>query len=187
MPCSPRKAAQTIGFFALQTEASSVSVRKAVKLVYLADRESVRRRGHPIQDEARVSMPHGPVNSATYEYLKGAYDPERSGWSAYLADKADHEVGLARNDITLDDLDELSQSEIQILSDVWERFGGMDRWALRDWTHDAANVPEWKDPNGSSHRITLREIMDAVGMDHAKERSHEYQSLQKAQDILASL
>lgn len=187
MPYSPRKAAQTIAFFALQTGTFSVSVLKAVKLVYLADRESVRRRGHPIQDEARVSMPHGPVNSATYEFLSGAYDPEQSGWAAYLSDKANHEVGLARNDITVEELDELSQNEIQILSDVWERFGGMDRWALRDWTHDAANVPEWKDPNGSSRRISLQEIMDAVGVDHAEERSREYQSLQKAQDILASL
>ncbi len=187
MPYSPRKAAQTIAFFALQTGASAVSVLKAVKLVYLADRESVRRRGHPIQDEVRVSMPHGPVNSVTYDFLSGSYDPEKSGWADYLTDRANNIVGLAEENITVDDLDELSQSEIQILSDVWEQFGGMDRWALRDWTHNADNVPEWKDPNGSSRRITLREIMDAVGVDHAKERSREYQSLQKAQDLLASL
>lgn len=187
MTYNPRKAAQTIAYFALQSGGAAVSVLKAVKLVYLADRESVKRRGHPIQNEARVSMPHGPVNSITYDYLSGVYDPEGVGWADFLKDREDHNVGLANANITVDDLDELSQAELAILADVWTQFGNMNKWALRDWTHVAENVPEWKDPNGSSRKISLQEIMQAVGIDEAKKRAREYQSLQNAQDILASL
>ena len=187
MAYNPRKAAQTIAFFALQSGQGAVSVLKAVKLVYLADRESVKRRGHPIQDEPRVSMPHGPVNSTTYDYLSGTYDPDIAGWSEFLTDRENHNVGLARTDLTVDDLDELSRTEIAVLSEVWGQFGNMDKWALRDWTHAKENVPEWKDPNGSSRKISLTDIMNAVGVVDANKRAHEYQSIQNARDILASL
>jgi uncharacterized phage-associated protein len=184
---NPRKAAQTIAFFALQSGQGTVSVLKAVKLVYLADRESVKRRGHPIQDEPRVSMPHGPVNSTTYDYLSGTYDPDIAGWSEFLTDRENNNVGLTRANMTVDDLDELSRTEVALLSDVWGQFGNMDKWALRDWTHVEENVPEWKDPKGSSRRISLTDIMNAVGVVDADKRSNEYQSIQNARDILASL
>ena len=187
MSYNPRKAAQTIAFFVLQSGQGDVSVLKAVKLVYLADRESVKRRGHPIQNEPRVSMPHGPVNSTTYDYLCGAYDPDTVGWSDFLTDKENHKVGLARTDLSVDDLDELSRAEIAILADVWAQFGKMDQWALRDWTHVKENVPEWKDPRGSSRRISLVEILNAVGVVDGRKRARAYQNLLNAHDILASL
>lgn len=187
MAYNPRKAAQTIAFFALQSGQGAVPVLKAVKLVYLADRESVKRRGHPIQDEPRFSMPHGPVNSTTYDYLSGTYDPDGSGWAEFLTDGENHNVGLARADISVGDFDELSQTELSLLHDVWSQFGGMDKWALRDWTHVQENVPEWKDPNGSSRRISLTDIMNAVGVVDSDRRAGEYQSIQNARDILAAL
>lgn len=132
-------------------------------------------------------MPHGPVNSITYEYLSGAYDPDNVGWSDFLTDRENHNVGLANRNIAVHDLDELSQAEIVILADVWAQFGSMDKWTLRDWTHVEENVPEWKDPNGSSRSISLHEIMEAVGVDEPEKRARDYQSLLKAQEVLASL
>lgn len=183
MPYLPRKAAQIIAFFAMK-EGGKINVLKVIKLVYLADRESVRRRGHPILDESRVSMPHGPVNSLTLDYLNGFYRDD-GGWSQFLTDRANNDVGLANSEITHEMLDELSQREISILENIWAEFGDMDRFDLADWTHD--NVAEWEDPNGSSRQIPLERMISAVGLDKPIERARELESLNKATSFLASL
>lgn len=159
MAYNARKAAQTIAFFAMKNGALPLAVIKAVKLVYLADRESVRRFGFPIQDEDRVSMKHGPVNSETYAMINGEADPVASGWSDFLRDREDHNLALARPDLSEDDLDELSDADIEALNAVWERFGHMTKWQLRDWTHVQANVPEWEDPGSSSSLIPMTRMM----------------------------
>ncbi|MEI4195885.1 Panacea domain-containing protein [Roseovarius sp. E0-M6] len=183
MSYDPRKAAQTIAFFAMK-EGGAINVLKVIKLVYLADRESLRLRGHPIQDEGRVSMPHGPVNSLTLDYLNGFYRDD-GGWSQFLRDRANNDVGLASQEVTPDSLDELSKREIGILENVWAEFGHMDRFDLADWTHD--NIAEWEDPNGSSRRIPLDRMMAAVGLDKPIERARELESLNQATSFLASL
>lgn len=185
MPYNQRKAAQTIAYFALK-DARTINVLKAIKLVYLADRESLRVRGHPIQDEARSSMPHGPVNSVTYDWIKGSYRDDGT-WSAVLTDRADHNVAVANDELTISDLDELSERELEILKRIWAKFGQMDQFALADWTHDPNNVPEWEDPNGSSKPIQLATMMAAVGLDHPLERARELEGLDHASDLLAAL
>jgi len=187
MTYNPRKAAQTIAYLSLKNDGEPLFIIKAVKLVYLADRESLRRRGHPIQSESRVSMPHGPVNSLTLDYLNGAYDQQASGWSDFLSDRANNLVGLSRKNITASDLDQLSRAEMSILDSVWEEFGKMDRFELRDWTHDPDNVPEWEDPNGSSSNIPLAKMMAAVGLNQSIQRARELESLEQASHLLDAL
>lgn len=186
MPYNPKKAAQTIAYFAMR-EGGSINVLKVIKLVYLADRESLRSRGHPIQDEPRFSLPHGPINSTTLDHLNGAYRDNQPVWQKVLEARAGNNVGMANNDLTEADLDMLSKRELSILNDVWNRLGHMDRFDLADWTHLPKNVAEWQDPNGSRLNITLERMMTAVGLDHSSERTREYNSLKEAQNILASL
>lgn len=183
MPYNPRKAAQTIAFFAMK-EGGSINVLKVVKLVYLADRESLRVRGFPIQYEARFSMPHGPVNSTTLDYLNGFYRDD-GGWSDFLRDRANNDVGLADPNTTSHTLDELSEREIEVLERVWSEFGHMDRFDLAEWTHD--HIPEWEDPHGSSRRIPLDRMMAAVGLEKSVERARELESLDRASGLLGSL
>ncbi|MGB0412416.1 MAG: Panacea domain-containing protein [Pikeienuella sp.] len=183
MTYDPQKAAQTIAFFAMQ-EGATINILKVVKLVYLADRESLKRRGHPIQDEVRVSMPYGPVNSTTLDYLNGAYRND-GGWSEYLTDRANHQVALSDESMTVGSLNALSEGDIGILESVWQQFGAMNEFDLADWTHN--HIVEWQDPNGSSRPIPLDRIMTAIGLDRPIERARELQSLGRASDILASL
>ena len=186
MTYNPIKAAQTIAYFALR-EGGSINVLKAVKLVYLADRESIRLRGHPIQDEPRYSLPHGPVNSTTLDHLNGAYRDSQPAWQEVLQDRAGYDVGLANPELSETDLDQMSPRELAILNDVWDRLGHMDRFDLAEWTHDPDNVLEWEDPNGSNRPIPLERIMAAVGLDHSLERAREHNSLKAAQSILEAL
>ena len=187
MSYNPRKAAQTIAYLALKNCARPLNVVKAVKLVYLADRESVAQYGFPIQDEPRVSMKHGPVNSKTYAYINGENDTAKNGWSEFLTDRANHEIGLATENITVDDLDELSDADLEVLDRVWDRFGGMDQWRLRDWTHQTNNVPEWEDPGNTSTEIPLERMMRSVGIKDAREQVEVVESLENAQRVLENL
>ncbi|RYD77335.1 MAG: DUF4065 domain-containing protein [Verrucomicrobiaceae bacterium] len=168
MSYDPRKAAQVIAYLILRSGGRSLNVLKAVKLVYLTDRESVRRFGFPVLDERRCSMPHGPVNSTTYSFINGEYNVEGTGWADFLRDKENHNLAIADASISDQDLDELSDADIACMDTVWEQFGHMNQWELRDWTHDPRNVPEWEEPNGGSIEIPLQRMLSALGVADAE-------------------
>lgn len=190
MGYNARKAAQTIAYFAIQNGCEPMNVVRAQKLVYLADRESIRRYGFPILAERRVSMKHGPVNLRTYEHINGDEDPTQNGWADFLRDRANHEVGLANTDLTEDDLDELSDADITVLNTVWEQFGRMATWGaggIRDWTHNPDNIPEWEDPHGSIRDIPLHRIMRNVGVPNPTEQADLVHQLDHIDDLFKSL
>lgn len=187
MSYEPRKAAQTIAYLAIKNGRHPLNVMKAVKLVYLADRESVRRHGFPIQDEPRASMMHGPVNSETYRFINGEKDPSQCGWAEHLNDRENHRVGLRNRDVTIEELDELSDADIASLDAVWDQFGQMDQWQLRDWTHAPNNVPEWEDPGSTSTSIPLERLMRALNVENAAQQAAAVESLGLAKSVLKSL
>ena len=160
-----------------------------MKLVYLSDRENIARYGFPILDERRVCMKHGPVNSYTYDHIKGEVPPEYDGgWGEFVSDRAGHAVGLANEATTTDDLDELSDAEIETLEAVWAQFGHMTQWQLVDHTHDTANVPEWIDPKShGSKTITLESMLSAIGIPSHKEHTAELESANSAHEFLKGL
>jgi uncharacterized phage-associated protein len=178
------KAAQIIAYLALKNAARSINMLKAIKLVYISDREALKRYATPMLDERRVSMPHGPVNSQTYDLAKGEIEDER--WSTILEDRANHMIGVKPN-ITIDNLDELSDAEIATLDDVWMQFGGMNQWQLCDWTHKSENIPEWEDPNGSSSLIPLSRLLHAVGIANTTEHEEFLQDQSAVSKLLANL
>lgn len=184
---NPRKAAQVIAYFVLKNSKRPLAVLKAMKLVYLSDRESLLKWGFPILDELRVSMPHGPVNSSTYEYINGTQDPAPVGWSDFLTARANHEVGIAHRNLSATDLDELSTADLECLDTVWAKFGQMDRWQIRDWTHEKKNIPEWEDPHGSSTPIPLERILMALGKTDAVAQAEVVESFQNIGDVFADL
>ena len=186
MSYDPRKAAQTIAYFAIKNSKRPLDVLKAIKLVYLADRASIERFGFPIQDERRVSMPHGPVNSETYSYIQGERDGRVVGWEDFLRDREDHKVALARREIDVDDLDELSAADLEVLDDVWSEFGKMSQWEIRDWTHNPKNVPEWEDPDGSSTNIPLGRLLQMLNVENALEQAEKIYSFDQLDEKFRS-
>jgi uncharacterized phage-associated protein len=181
-----RKSAQVISYFISKTGTRHINILKAVKLVYLADRRSIQKFGYPILDEQRVSMPRGPVNSMTYGHACGEYDLDACGWSEYLEDRAHHEIG-ARKAFSSEELDELSDADIECMDETWAEFGHMNQWQLVDWTHDRKNIPEWEDPNGSSAPIPLERILTFVGVDNADEHAAVAAEQERIERVLNQL
>lgn len=160
-----RKAAQVTAYFA-KAEGNAINVLKLVKLFYLANRRAMDRLCFPLVNDNLVSMDHGPVNSITYDYING-YEDERAGWEEFVTDRAHYSVGLVNPSLTVDDLDELSDVELEILDETWKDVGHLPKWKVRDYTHD--HCPEWEDPEGSSLSIPYSRVFKFLGKDNSDE------------------
>ena len=156
-----RKAAQVATWFLRQADGNMAHL-KLIKLMYLAEREAMNQLGALITGDRFVSMDQGPVPSLTLSFLNGEKRNGDDGWDKWVSDKADHKVALKERAETAA-LDELSKAELDILANVWEKFGHMSKWELVDHLHDPAHCAEWKDPDGSSIAIAYEQIFLALG------------------------
>lgn len=165
--------AQMAAFFT-DKEGGEIEILKLIKLLYLADRESIDRHGEPISYDKMISMEHGPVLSRTLNLINGMLSgPNADQWDAWISDRADHRVSLVR-EATRENLDYLSDADIEVLETVWAQFGPMTKWEISDYTHN--ELGEWRDPHESSLPINPVELLRELG------RSNE-ESEAIAQDI----
>ncbi len=156
-----RKAAQVATWF-LRQGTGNMAHLKLIKLMYLAEREAMSQYGALITGDRFVSMDHGPVPSLTLSFLNGEKRNGDDGWDKWVCDKAEHQVALKDRAKTAA-LDELSKAELDILAQVWVRFGHMNKWELVELLHNPSHCAEWKDPDGSSDPITYEQIFLALG------------------------
>jgi len=155
-----RKTAQVVAFFAIK-EGGEINVLKLAKLLYLADRRFLDLYDYPILFDKLVSMRHGPVNSLTLDYING--EAAGADWDAFIAGRANYNVGLKNKTLTFEKLDELNDAEIEVLEETYRKFGGMDQYALVKFTHNPGNCPEWEDPDGSSATIPYARVFKYLG------------------------
>jgi uncharacterized phage-associated protein len=180
-----RKVAQMAAFF-LARRGGRMSHLKLMKLLYLADRESLRRYAMPLSGDRMVSMPHGPVLSRTLDLMDGNVPSSPCGWEEWISDKENHEVSLNEN-AACGDFDELSPADLEILEEIWAKFGKMGRWEIRDFTHE--NCPEWEDPNESAQPITYKRVLTVLGYkpDQASALEEQIEEERSVERLFASL
>jgi uncharacterized phage-associated protein len=156
MAFNERKATEAAAFL-LKLRGGKMSYLKLIKLLYLADREALGRWGSSITKDQHFSMPHGPVVSNTYNLMID--EGEKPYWSKYITPPlGQYELELTGEDCPTDTL---SRAEEKLLTEIFERYGRMSRWELRDYTH---SLPEWRDPAGSSLPISIGEILAAQNL-----------------------
>ncbi len=176
-----KKAAQVSALFA-QNQGGTIDVLKLVKLLYLADREFIKRYDEPILFDHPHSMNHGPVNSISYDLINGVEDDKH--WNEYLDDRAGHKIGV-RCAVDPMNLDQLSRAELKVLDDIWAQFGHMTKWEIRDYTHK--ECPEWEDPDGSSYSIPYRRIFAALGKADPNGLENRLEERKRVSRIMANL
>lgn len=177
-----RKAAQVAAFFA-KASGGKINVLKLVKLIYLADRLALETFEYPILEDKFVSMDHGPVNSITLNYVNGLSD-DREVWAEFISDRTGHLIALSNPEIKIHDLDELSLAELKILNLIWDRYGKMSQFEVRDFTHK--NCPEWEDPRGSSEPIPLERILKFLGKPDSTQLAAQLESKRNMDQVFAS-
>ncbi|MBN9309307.1 Panacea domain-containing protein [Devosia sp.] len=175
-----RKAAQVAAFFALQT-GGRINLLKAVKLIYLAERKFLGEFEASMLRDQLVSMDYGPVNSKTLNHINGmALNPD--GWREFISDRENYHFSVARPDISVASLDELSRAEVRILSETWAEFGGMDQWQLAEYTHK--HCPEWEDPDGSSNPIPYSRVFKYLNKTNPEELEQKILLERKLESLL---
>lgn len=142
----------------LKLRGGRMSHLKLVKLLYLVERESLIRFGAPFTYDSYVSMPHGPVLSATLDRINERPMYEGGYWDQHITPKQNNEVGLRDADNVPDD--QLSRAEEALIDEIFRTYGHLGRWDLVELTH---RLPEWTDPHGSSLPIDPAAILLGKG------------------------
>lgn len=182
-----RKIAQMSAFFA-EKQGGTINILKLIKLLYLSDRESMGRHGIPISFDYAYSMDNGPMLSGALDFVNG-FIQDRSAtakWEEWISNRSDnHQISLNRK-FGRDDLDELSEADLNVLETIWNQFGHLDQWQLVKYTHD--NCSEYTEPpKGSRLTISDTDILIAVGVDkkQAAELSAEIQAQRRLDAIFS--
>ncbi len=153
------KSMQALGVLLRQPGKHHNAYLKLIKLMYIAEKESLQETGRPITGDKMVAMPHGPVLSHVCDLIRG--EDYRPTWSEYFETTPSYELE-AKADIGEG---RLCPYEIKKLQEVAERYKEYDRWEMARITH---KFPEYKKnkPGKSSKEIPLSDILkghDEIG------------------------
>lgn len=162
-PFEFRKAMQAIGVLHAAECAAQVAYYRLLKLLYIAEREFLKETGRPIVGGANVAMEAGPLSSPIYDLIKGEH-PDSPEWEKCFSRTGKRYLTMLANPGT----DELSKREIKKLHEVAERLGDRDDEELRMIVH---GFPEQERhfKVGTSTPIPLESVLEALGMETAKE------------------
>jgi uncharacterized phage-associated protein len=130
---------------------------KLIKLLYLADRESLKLWERPISGDSYVSMHLGPVLSRIYDLINYEEDPDNKRYWYRFILKNEYDVSLIHDA----PFDELSKREIDLLERIFSKYKGYNWKKMVDVCHEICR--EWKDPGDSSFPIYVDEIFKALG------------------------
>lgn len=117
---------------------------KLLKLVFLADKYHLIRYGRTVTGDDYYAMEHGPVGSTVkdvLEFNRFTLADNEYAYASKLLDKIDDKSLKAKPGIKLGELEMLSESDIEALDFIIEKFGKMTASELRNYTH---NYPEWE-------------------------------------------
>jgi uncharacterized phage-associated protein len=140
----------------LRAEGNRTDRLRLLKLLYIADRESLKERGSPIVGGKVVAMKHGPLHSEVYNLVKGEHDSEQL-WSEYFSSEG-NTVTLLKDPGRL----ELSPYEIEKLIEVSNRHRLDDTWDVAEATHEFGEYLACYQ-EGTSRTIPLEKILAELG------------------------
>ena len=156
---SDDRAAQAAAHCLKRFPGSRLTRGKLIKLLYLADRHSICKRGFPITGDSAFAMRDGPILSEIYDLIKGSSGKPKlqETWSTFLESE--------RLDVVLKKdpgCGKLSKDDVEVLDSVIDEFGEMSFHQLSKYTHDLEEYR--KSYRGeASTRIRLDTIVEAIG------------------------
>lgn len=148
---------------------------KLIKLMYLSERESLRLYEEPLLWDEYYSLKHGPICSSTLNCInKRTYSNYSDRFFAIFHGK---NVRLVKG-VTLDDLDALSDAELQIADAVWHEHRHRTASQIRAYTHEFCR--EYTHVEHGRAPITYESMLLALGSEHAHEVSEEIAAYRSA-------
>ncbi len=153
----------------LRLEDGQMPFMRLLKLLYIAERETLAETAAPIVGDRVVAMARGPVMAHVYDLIKGQSSGSAE-WSASIETR-----GYAVKLVDDPGRGRLSKGEIEKLTDVSERYRSKDHWEISELTHD---FPEWRqhypgDGPGGSYPIPWQDVLRAQGREDLIEAVEE--------------
>ena len=174
-----RKAAQMCAYFAVEN-GGTIEKLKLIKLMYLGERAFLSKHHHPMLFDELYSLPHGPICSSTLHGVDGHIHEEI--WSEYITRNGNLVVAI--KSLERDDLDEISDAELEVISDTWGNLGHMTASQLRNYSHE--QCPEYTETEKSRIPITYEQIFEALGEEGASEIAKDIEDMVKVEGRLAA-
>lgn len=169
------KSIQAIAFLLKQKPETNRSdnYMRVLKLLYFADRESIRETGTPITGDTFVALTHGPTLSRLCNLVRQEA-PGGIEWDRFI-ERDGYDIRL------IDDPGngKLCKYEIELLRRIWEENRELGEW---DVAQKSEELSEWvnNNPGKSSKYILLEDMLKAVGCPELQkdieEIEAEYQS-----------
>lgn len=158
-PFNIDKAIQAASVLLSRHEHKSMEYIRLLKLLYIADRESLQETVRPIVGSKIVAMKNGPLHSKVYDLVKGE-DIDDAHWAEFF-----QTIGVTIREAKHPGIAALSVYEVRKLKEIHDRYQNTNTWELVDATHD---FEEWKtnypNPNESTSRtIPFDDLVKAVG------------------------
>lgn len=150
------KTVQLIAYFLQALEGREYYI-KLIKLAYLADRESFKRRGVSITGDRYLSMKLGLLGDNLYSCFRSNFLNDEDLWNEYIRNSTRYEVELVKDP----DLDYLTSEEIAMADKVLAEFSSMDRFELAEYTHRFREYREVEEGEGCKH-VWPADILNAI-------------------------
>jgi uncharacterized phage-associated protein len=144
-----------VAAFILRLSGHELTRLKLIKLMYIAERESLRRTGMPMTWDAAYSLPHGPILSTSLNLMRG--DVVHPYWSAHVRSQEDSNLVELIDD---PGSSKLAPVEEQILGEVATQYREYSASELRNLSH---KFEEWVDPKGGRRSIARERILRTRG------------------------
>lgn len=150
------KTLQAVAYLLAKTPNRRMNYTKLIKLIYLADRQSLRDTGEPMTGDIVWAMDNGPVLGRLYDLIKDVTPLQRwwdvirrEGYEIVLCADCGHDC--------------LCEYELETLDALWAQYRYASYTDVIDFTHTLAEWRENEPEPGSRKAIPLDDILKAVG------------------------
>lgn len=173
---NPRKAVEAAAVLLKREPHWRTNYMRLLKLMYIADRESLKETGSPIVGGNVYAMERGPVLSAVLKLINSEH-PDSPAWDRVIRkDRYDVEV------VQDPGLNALSPYEVRKLHEVSERYADLDEWQMSDLTYTFPEWAKYSPPKGCRQLIDPADILDAVNPGADKEAIADDAAARRATD-----
>ena len=164
-----KKIIASLAYLAWNQESHEIDNMKAYKLLWLADRYQLRNIGRTVSRDTYYAMPHGLVPSdakCLLENGKTKLNTDQEYKSKYIQPVNNYKYKV----LIEPDIDQFSESDINALNLVLQKFGNESALYLSELSH---SFPEWTYYQGmiedkdakSSYRVSADHFFESCGAD----------------------
>lgn len=173
-----RKTTQVVARL-IQKSGEPLDYLRMIKLVYLAERESLLKRGIPIVGGQYFSMNKGPAISELMDFVQTRNAP---GWKELISPRMGNDLKLKASPT----FESLSAREVEILDSTMAAHATKTTEELVEWCHKNCSETE-EVPLGGRNDISIESILSAgkIPADQIAKVVSELESMENLDALLS--